>query len=140
VELGIESEASHLKSRAAHFDVDRKFLEVNQDFSVFRELVEYGLNLINPTIATFIATALKLSQSSFTLRSSSGPLCPRWPLFGTVRVGGARDSTDWISDEALTAAVLPRVYLLNDMKRYIKSNPNIKRDLMTSPTTEEDAA
>ncbi len=45
-----------------------------------------------------------------------------------------------ISDEALTAAVLPRVYLLNDMKRYVKGNPNIKRDLQTSPTTEEDAA
>ena len=45
-----------------------------------------------------------------------------------------------VSDEALTAAVLPRVYLLNDMKRYVKGNPNIKRDLQTTPPTEEDAA
>src|SRR5260370_26306413 len=43
-----ENDASHLKSRAAHFAVERNFLEVNQDFSVFRELVEYGLNLIIP--------------------------------------------------------------------------------------------
>jgi hypothetical protein len=45
-----------------------------------------------------------------------------------------------VSNEALTAAVLPRVYLLNDMKRYVKSNLSIKRDLQTSPSTEEDAA
>ena len=43
-----EAEASHLKSRAAHFVVERSFLEVNQDFSVFQELVEHGLKLIAP--------------------------------------------------------------------------------------------
>jgi hypothetical protein len=42
--------------------------------------------------------------------------------------------------EALTAAVLPRVYLLNDMKRYVKGNPNMKRDLLTTIPDDDEVA
>ena len=135
-----ESEASHLRSRAAHFDVDRKFLEVNQDFSVFRELVEYGLNLISPehrdthrSRTETMAKQLYLTQLVWTVMSAMASFRHRegWRGEGFDKL---------IGDEALTAAVLPRVYLLNDMKRYVKGNPNIKRDLLTSPPTEEDAA
>jgi hypothetical protein len=135
-----ENDASHLKSRAAHFEVERNFLEVNQDFSVFQELVEYGLNLIVPEQrgahrgrAETIAKQLYLTQLVWTVMSAMASFRNRegWQGEGFDKL---------ISDEALTAAVLPRVYLLNDMKRYVKGNPNIKRDLQPSQTTEEDAA
>jgi hypothetical protein len=135
-----ESEASHLKSRAAHFVVERKFLEVNQDFSVFQELVEYGLSMINPERrelhrgrAEAIAKQLYLTQLVWTVMSAMASFRHRegWTGEGFDKL---------VSDEALTAAVLPRVYLLNDMKRYVKGNPNIKRDLQASSPTEEDAA
>jgi hypothetical protein len=45
-----------------------------------------------------------------------------------------------VGDEALTAAVLPRVYLLNDMKRFVKGNVNMKRDLSPAEGEEEIAA
>jgi len=135
-----ENEASHLKSRAAHFEVERNFLEVNQDFSVFQELIEYGLNLIIPekrelhrNRAEGIAKQLYLTQLVWTVMSAMASFRHRegWRGEGFDKL---------VSDEALTAAVLPRVYLLNDMKRYVKGNPNIKRDLQISPTSEEDAA
>jgi len=135
-----ENEASHLKSRAAHFEVERNFLEVNQDFSVFQELIEYGLNLIVPekrdlhrNRAEGIAKQLYLTQLVWTVMSAMASFRHRegWRGEGFDKL---------VSDEALTAAVLPRVYLLNDMKRYVKGNPNIKRDLQISPTPEEDAA
>lgn len=135
-----ENEASHLKSRAAHFEVERNFLEVNQDFSVFRELVEHGLNLIIPeqrethrNRAETIAKQLYLTQLVWTVMSAMASFRHKegWRGEGFDKL---------VSDEALTAAVLPRVYLLNDMKRYVKGNPNIKRDLQTTPPTEEDAA
>lgn len=134
-----ESEASHLKSRAAHFVVERKFLEVNQDFSVFQELIEHGLNLVTPerreahrSRVEALAKQLYLTQLVWTVMSAMASFRHRegWRGEGFDRLVG---------DEALTAAVLPRVYLLNDMKRYVKSNPNIKRDLLNSPA-EEDAA
>lgn len=135
-----ETEASHLKSRAAHFVVERNFLEVNQDFSVFQELIEHGLSLIQPdrrdlhrSRAETIAKQLYLTQLVWTVMSAMASFRHREGWRG-----------EWfdklIGDEALTAAVLPRVYLLNDMKRYIKGNPIVKRDLLTSTTTEEDAA
>lgn len=135
-----ENEASHLKSRAAHFEVERNFLEVNQDFSVFRELVEYGLDLVVPeqrehhrVRAEAIAKQLYLTQLVWTVMSAMASFRHRegWRGEGFDKL---------VSDEALTASVLPRVYLLNDMKRYVKGNPNIKRDLRTAPPTEEDTA
>jgi hypothetical protein len=120
--------------------VDRKFLEVNQDFSVFRELLEHGLNLISPEhrdphrarVETF-AKQLYLTQLVWTVMSAMASFRHRegWRGEGFDKL---------VSDESLTAAVLPRVYLLNDMKRFVKGSPHIKRDLLTSPTTEEDAA
>jgi hypothetical protein len=135
-----ETEASHLKSRAAHFVVERKFLEVNQDFSVFQELVDHGLSLVNAERRDFhrgrveaIAKQLYLTQLVWTVMSAMASF--------RHREGWAGEGFDkLVGDEALTAAVLPRVYLLNDMKRYVKGNPNMKRDLQTSPSTEEDAA
>lgn len=135
-----ETDASHLKSRAAHFEVERNFLEVNQDFSVFQELVEHGLNLINQdqrgihrVRVETIAKQLYLTQLVWTVMSAMASFRHKegWRGEGFDKL---------VSDEALTAAVLPRVYLLNDMKRYVKSNPNIKRDILTSPESEEDAA
>ena len=135
-----ESEASHLKSRAAHFDVERNFLEINQDFSVFQELLDYGLNLIKPerrelhrNRAETIAKQLYLTQLVWTVMSAMASFRHRegW-------TGGQFDKL--VSDEALTAAVLPRVYVLNDVKRYVKSSPSIKPDLLNSPVSEDDAA
>ena len=135
-----ENDASHLKARAAHFEVERNFLEVNQDFNVFRELVDYGLNLVVPeqreahrNRAETIAKQLYLTQLVWTVMSAMASFRHRegWRGEGFDKL---------VSDEALTAAVLPRVYLLNDMKRYVKSNPIMKRDIQTSPSPEEDAA
>jgi hypothetical protein len=135
-----EADASHLKSRAAHFVVERNFLEVNQDFSVFQELIEHGLNLIKPerkdqhrSRVETIAKQFYLTQLVWTVMSAMASFRHRegWRGDGFGRL---------IGDEALTASVLPRVYLLNDMKRYVKSNPNIKRDLIDAPQTDEDSA
>jgi len=135
-----ETEASHLKSRAAHFEVERNFLEVNQDFSVFQELLDYGLDLIEPDRRdTYrprlesIAKRLYLSQLVWTVMSAIASFRHRegWRGDGFERL---------VSDESLTAAVLPRVYLLIDMKRQVKGVPNIKRDLLQSPANEEDVA
>ena len=124
-----ESEASHLKSRAASFVVEQNFLEVNQDFSVFQELVQHGLDLIKPDRrdnyrerVEDVAKRLYLTQLVWTVLSALASFRYKegW------REGGFEKL---ISSEALTAAVLPRVYLLNEMKRTIKGSPNIKRDL-----------
>ncbi|MHB8303082.1 MAG: hypothetical protein ACYDC6_09640 [Acidobacteriaceae bacterium] len=135
-----EEEASHLKSRAAHFEVERNFLEINQDFSVFRELIEHGLNLIEieqhdvyrPRIEA-IGKRIYLAQLVWTVMSAIASFRHRegWRGDGFDRL---------ISPESLTAAVLPRVYLLNDMKRQVKSIPNIKKDLRKTPNDEETAA
>ncbi len=124
-----ESEASHLKSRAASFTVERNFLEVNQDFSVFQELLQHGLDLIRPDRRDFyrgrveeVAKRLYLTQLVWTVLSAMASF--------RHREGWRGDAFDrLVSPEALTAAVLPRVYLLNEMKRSIKGSPNIKRDL-----------
>jgi len=132
-----EADASHLKSRAAHFVVERNFLEINQDFSVFQELVEYGLNLITQErrdlhrgrVEVF-AKQLYLTQLVWTVMSAMASFRHRegWRGEGFEKLVG---------DEALTASVLPRVYLLNDMKRQVKGNPNIKKDLLASPSVED---
>jgi len=135
-----EAEASHLKSRAAHFVVERSFLEVNQDFSVFLELVEHGLRLIapdrrdvhRPKVET-MAKQLYLTQLVWTVMSALASF--------RYKEGWRGDGFDkLVGDEALTAAVLPRVYLLNDMKRFVKGNVNMKRDLSPTEGEEEIAA
>jgi hypothetical protein len=132
-----EMDASHLKSRAAHFVVERNFLEVNQDFSVFQELLDYGLNLIVPNKRDLhrsrvetTAKQLYLTQLVWTVMSAMASFRHRegWRGEGFEKLVG---------DESLTASVLPRVYLLNDMKRYVKGNPNIKRDLLIAAGEEE---
>ena len=132
-----ESEASHLKSRAASFVVERNFLEVNQDFSVFQELIQHGTDLITPDRRDFYrarveeaAKRLYLTQLVWTVLSAVASFRHRegWRGEGFEKL---------ISSEALTAAVLPRVYLLNDMKRYVKGIPNIKRDLLESAVVED---
>jgi hypothetical protein len=135
-----EEEASHLKSRAANFVVDRNFLEVNQDFSVFQELIEHGLSLISEErrpahrdrVET-IAKQLYLTQLVWTVMSAMASFRHRegWRGQGFEKL---------VCAEALTAAVLPRVYLLNDMKRYVKGNPNMKRDLLATTPPDDEAA
>jgi hypothetical protein len=133
-----ESEASHLASRAAGFTPEQHFLEVNKDFSVFVELVNYGLALIKPERRSMheprieeIAKRLYLSQLIWTVLSAMASF--------RHREGWRGDDFDkLISPEALTAAVLPRVYLLNDMKRLVKGMPNIKRDLAEAPSSVEE--
>lgn len=134
-----EADASHLKSRAAHFEVERNFLEVNEDFSVFRELLDHGLRLIEPDRQEFYRTRideigkrLYLAQLVWTVMSAIASF--------RHKEGWRGDGFDkLVSDESLTAAVLPRVYLLNDMKRQVKGIPNIKRDLLKeAPVEEED--
>ena len=44
-----------------------------------------------------------------------------------------------VSHEALTAAVLPRVYLLNDMKRFVKGNVNMKKDIQNLSESESES-
>jgi hypothetical protein len=135
-----EAEASHLKSRAAHFVVERSFLEVNQDFSVFLELVEHGLRLIAPdrrdvhrSKVETMAKQLYLTQLVWTVMSALASF--------RYKEGWRGDGFDkLVGDEALTAAVLPRVYLLNDMKRFVKGNVNMKRDLSPTEGEEEIAA
>lgn len=132
-----EAEASHLKSRAAHFVVERSFLEVNQDFSVFQELIEHGLKLIaperqdvhRPKIET-MAKQLYLTQLVWTVMSALASF--------RYKEGWRGEGFDkLVSDEALTAAVLPRVYVLNDMRRFVKGNVNMKRDLSPAEGEEE---
>lgn len=132
-----ESEASHLKSRAAHFEVERNFLEVNQDFSVFRELLDHGLSLIETERhesygqrIEAIGKRIYLAQLVWTVMSAIASF--------RHREGWRGDGFDkLVSDESLTAAVLPRVYLLNDMKRQVKSIPNIKKDLQKTSDSED---
>lgn len=135
-----ESEASHLRCRAAHFEVERNFLEVNEDFSVFQELVEYGLSFIQPerrdphrTRVEAFAKQLYLTQLVWSVMSAMASFRHRegWRGEGFDKL---------VSNEALTAAVLPRVYLLNDMKRHVRGNPNLKHDLIVSSTADEEAA
>lgn len=132
-----EEDSSHLKSRAANFVIERNFLEVNQDFSVFQELIDYGLNLINEDRRPVhrgrveaIAKQLYLTQLVWTVMSAMASFRHRdgWRGQGFEKL---------VCAEALTAAVLPRVYLLNDMKRYVKGNPNLKRDLSNHPADDE---
>jgi hypothetical protein len=133
-----EAEASHLESRAAHFVVERSFLEVNQDFSVFQELIDHGLRLVNPDrrdahrakIET-VAKQLYLTQLVWTVMSAMASFRHRegWRGDGFAKL---------VSDEALTAAVLPRVYLLNDMKRFVRGNAAMKRDLQRLEESDEE--
>lgn len=134
-----EEDASHLKSRAANFVVERNFLEVNQDFSVFQELIDHGLSLITDERRAVhrervetIAKQLYLTQLVWTVMSAMASFRHRegWRGQGFEKL---------VCSEALTAAVLPRVYLLNDMKRYVKGNPNMKRDLSPTPNDNEAA-
>jgi len=134
-----EEEASHLKSRAAQFVVDRNFLEINRDFSVFQELVDHGMSLIHEERRVLhrdrvetIAKQLYLTQLVWTVMSAMASFRHRegWRGQSFERL---------VSAEALTAAVLPRVYLLNDMKRYVKGNPNIKRDLSNALPSDDEA-
>ena len=80
-----------------------------------------------------IAKRLYLSQLVWTVLSAMASF--------RHREGWRGDAFEkLISPEALTAAVLPRVYLLNDMKRLVKGMPNVKRDLNEVSITGEDVA
>jgi len=133
-----EDEASHLKSRAAGFTQEQYFLEINKDFSVFVELVNHGLELIKPERRDIyagkvedIAKRLYLSQLVWTVLSAMASF--------RHRDGWRGDEFDkLVSPEALTASVLPRVYLLNDMKRMVKGMPNIRKDLAEPSSNQED--
>ena len=131
-----EDEAG-LEGRAARFVPERNFLAINNDFSVFQELVDRGLDLVDPAHhATVrpkveaIAKQLYVTQLVWTVMSAMASFRNRehWQ-------GEAFDKL--ISEEALTAAVLPRVYLLNDVKRYVKGNPTLKRFLAEPATPAE---
>jgi hypothetical protein len=108
---------------------ERNYLSINKDFSVFQELLDRGLELIAPAAWEIVrpkieetARALYATQLVWTVMSAMASFRnrPHWQGEAFERL---------ISEEGLTAAVLPRVYLLNDMKRYVKGNPTLKRYL-----------
>ena len=58
--------------------------------------------------------------------------------------GGGHSKAEWrgegfrklIEPEALTAAILPRQHILEELQKFVKTNPFIKRDLLDASAEE----
>jgi hypothetical protein len=123
-------EESGLQDRAARFIPERCFLDINQDFSILAQIVQHGLDLINPerreahrVRVEEHARKLYATQLAWTVMSAMASFKNRQEWRGE----GFRKL---IEPEALTAAVLPRQHILEEIRKFVKANPFIKRDLI----------
>lgn len=130
-------EESGLQDRAARFIPERCFLDINEDFSILNQIVHRGLDLIAPDRREINrprieehARKLYATQLAWTVMSAMATFKNRqeWRGEGFHKL---------IEPEALTAAVLPRQHLLDEMKKFVKTNPFTKRDLIDRGGEEE---
>jgi hypothetical protein len=135
----VKADEAMLKDRAARFTHERQFLEINEEFSVLRELVDFGLSFLNePDRERHQQKVESIARQVYAVQLI-------WVVMSAM--ASFRNRESWrgegfeklVSQEALTAAVLPRVHLLNEVKRQVRGNPTMKRDLVQA-SEDADAA
>lgn len=126
-----------LKNRAGRFTPESKSLVLNADFPIYTSLIEEARSLIaedkrskhEARLETIVRRPYMLQVvwallSAMHFRSREG-----W-------VGAEFDKL--ISPESITAAVLPRKYIIDDIRRNVKNHPAFKLDLV--PRNGDEAA
>ncbi len=136
----VSSEDASLNDRAARFNVSRQFLEVNQDFDIFRSLVDSGFVLIEPEKRELhhsrveeIAKRLYIVHLVFAVMEAMA-------RFRNREAWSPEDFTRLVSEEALTTAALGNPHILNEVRREVRTNVAIKRDLIRNGEQPDDFA
>jgi len=124
------SDEAGILDRAARYIPERNFLTIASDFSVFLELVEEGLSLVIPehrgTAQEDVARVVRrlyALQLVWTVMNATAS-------FKNRRYWSTVDFKALVSEEGLTAAVLPRTALIQDIRRRVKSMPSLGRYLI----------
>jgi len=126
-----------LKNRAGRFTPESKSLVLNGQFPVYASLLDEARSLIvEEKRAKHEDRLEKIVRRPYMLQVV-------WTLLSAMHfrnlegwVGAEFDKL--ISPEAITASVLPRKYLIDEIRRSVKGNPAFKLDLV--PRNEEEAA
>ncbi|HVA34542.1 MAG TPA: hypothetical protein VNG31_10365, partial [Candidatus Baltobacteraceae bacterium] len=126
--------------RAARFIPERTVLDINEDFGILQQIVQQGLNLVRedareqhlPKIQEH-ARKIYVTQLAWTVMSAMA-------TFKNKEAWRGEGFRKLIEPEALTAAVLPRQHLLDEMRQFVRKNPFIQRDLIAARTDENTAA
>jgi hypothetical protein len=117
------------ENRAARLIPVHNRLRINQDFSVFREFVEYGMKLIHPKYEAAARPLIEAQARELYATQLIWTVISAFASFNNRTGWNSDEFAKLVSEEALTAAVLPRVYLLNDLQRKIKSVPTLRHYL-----------
>ncbi len=108
---------SFIEDRAAHYAKEANFLSINADFRIFDDLITLieirnpgvpgGWHAIEERVRGHVETSL--TETILTFQSISGS--KEWPE-NAVNEG--------LSEEALTAAVLPRLHIVHAVEAELK--------------------
>lgn len=126
-----------LKNRAGRFTPESKSLVLNADFPVYTSLLDEARSLIVED------KRLKHEGRLETIVRRPYMLQVVWTLLSAMHfrnlegwVGAEFDKL--ISPESITASVLPRKHLIDEIRRNVKNHPAFKLDVV--PRSEEEAA
>jgi hypothetical protein len=126
-----------LKNRAGRFTSESKSLVLNADFPVYTSLLDEARNLVVEE------KRVKHEGRLETIVRRPYMLQVVWTLLSAMHfrnlegwVGAEFDKL--ISPEAITASVLPRKHLIDEIRRNVKGNPAFKLDLV--PRNDDEAA